>query len=83
MIAIIAVLCLLIGAVTAFYLIDYGIRAGAALRNPAPIQAGEPFPQVAYGPQPQQKQRDKQVFNNAAYVHMRQNGRATVYRPGR
>jgi hypothetical protein len=72
-------LSIFIGAAGAYMLIDYGYRAGAALRNPAPVNPAAEFPRVAPSPM---APRDKVLFSEAAYNHMRQNGRATVYRQG-
>lgn len=76
---ILCVLCILLGAAGAYMLIDYGYRAGAALRNPVPVDPAAEFPRV--GPSPVMPR--KPVFDRDAYNHMRQNGRATVLRPGR
>jgi hypothetical protein len=72
-------LSIFLGAAGAYMLIDYGYRAGAALRNPAPVNPTAEFPRVAPSPI---VPRDRVVFTPAAYAHMRQNGRATVYRQG-
>ncbi|HRR40109.1 MAG TPA: hypothetical protein P5244_02635 [Syntrophales bacterium] len=77
---ILCVLCILIGAAGAYMLIDYGYRAGAALRNPAPVDLGAEFPRVAPSPI---APRDKVMFTKDDYNHMQRYGRATVYRPGR